>query len=31
MKILVLTNLYPTENNPMTGIFVTKRLEQYKK
>ncbi|KHC90366.1 group 1 glycosyl transferase [Thermotoga sp. Mc24] len=29
MKILVITNLAPTNSNPMAGIFVVKRLEQF--
>jgi glycosyltransferase involved in cell wall biosynthesis len=31
MKILIITSLAPLKNNPNSGIFVTKRLEQYKK
>ena len=31
MKILVLTNLFPLEGNLASGIFITKRLEQYVK
>ena len=31
MKILLLTNLFPCWKNPLSGIFITKRLEQYKK
>ncbi|WP_028844006.1 glycosyltransferase family 4 protein [Pseudothermotoga elfii] len=31
MKILVITNLAPTNSNPMAGIFVVKRLEQFTK
>lgn len=31
MKILSLTNLFPCLKNPLSGIFITKRLDQYKK
>ncbi len=31
LKVLVVTNLYPTELNPTRGIFVTKRLESFSK
>ena len=31
MKILLLTNLFPLTENLLIGIFITKRLEQYKK
>ncbi|KAF2958602.1 glycosyl transferase group 1 [Thermotoga sp. Ku-13t] len=31
MKVLVITNLAPTKENPMSGIFVVKRLQQYAK
>ena len=31
MKILLLTNLFPLTENLLSGIFITKRLEQYKK
>ena len=31
MKILLLTNLFPLTENLSSGIFITKRLEQYKK
>lgn len=31
MKVLVVTNLYPYENNPAAGIFITKRLAYYSK
>ncbi|MEN3042286.1 MAG: glycosyltransferase, partial [Fervidobacterium sp.] len=30
MKILILTNFFPYKNNPVRGIFVSKRIEQYK-
>lgn len=30
MKVLVITNLYPTDNNVSSGVFVTKRLEKYR-
>ena len=28
MKVLVLTNLFPFQDNLSSGIFITKRLEQ---
>ncbi len=31
MKVLVLTDLFPREGNLASGIFITKRLEQYVK
>ena len=31
MKVIILTNLFPYEANLSGGIFITKRLEQYKK
>jgi teichuronic acid biosynthesis glycosyltransferase TuaC len=31
LKILLLTNLFPLTENLSSGIFITKRLEQYKK
>lgn len=31
MKAIILTNLFPFQNNLSSGIFITKRLEQYRK
>ena len=31
MKVIILTNLFPYQANLSGGIFITKRLEQYKK
>lgn len=31
MKVLMLTYFYPYVSNPLRGIFVTKRIEQYKR
>lgn len=31
MKVLLLTYFYPYVSNPLRGIFVTKRIEQYKR
>ncbi|MDN5337926.1 MAG: hypothetical protein PWQ20_996 [Thermotogaceae bacterium] len=31
MKVLVLTNLFPRKENPNSGIFLIKRLKEYKK
>ena len=31
MKILLLTNLFPLTENLSSGIFITKKLDQYKK
>ncbi|KAF2959886.1 glycosyltransferase family 4 protein [Thermotoga sp. 38H-to] len=31
MMVLILTNLFPTKDNPNSGIFITKRLKEHEK
>ncbi len=31
MKVLIITNLFPLKKNPLSGVFVVRRLEQYQK